>query len=226
MALGKNIKAGKKEEPTKKKEPRAKKETNPAEKEKKPSPQTIPEPSAQDLEPDRPIAQSTTQSLSKLNHELETEQLLEEDSKMLVVFPVGNEEYAFEIAQIKEVVPVPSISSVPQTKSYVKGVANVRGNVLAVIDLASKFGLHDPESEYNSNYVIVIKSEEVKVAVASGQVPETLMISDSQVDSTADVMRKSGNEQNYIKGIIKRDNRMIIFIDILEMVENEQAVNV
>ncbi|MEO9967368.1 MAG: chemotaxis protein CheW [Reichenbachiella sp.] len=149
----------------------------------------------------------------------------EEKSNMLVVFPVGSEEYAFEIAQIKEVVTVPPISPIPQTKSYIRGVANVRGNVLAVLDLARKFGLKKQEAEDYINYVIVIKSEKIKVALASSQVPETFIIKDSQIDSTADVIRKSSSEQNYIKGIIKKDKRMIIFIDVLEMMENEQPVN-
>ncbi|MEP4093715.1 chemotaxis protein CheW [Reichenbachiella sp.] len=224
MALGKNIKPGKKE-PSKKKGTKTIKKADPIAKETEPIAEELSKPVVSEPEPIKPAIENPIQSLNKLNHDLEKDQQIEEHSKMLVVFPVGNEEYAFEIAQIKEVVPVPPISSLPQTKSYVKGVANVRGNVLAVIDLARKFGLQKTLNDDYTNYVIVIKSEEVKVAVASNQVPETLMIKDSQIDNTADIMRKSGNEQNFIKGIIKKDSRMIIFIDVLEMVENEQAVN-
>lgn len=166
--------------------------------------------------------QKDTQSLNQLNHELEATQQVEENSRMLVVFPVGQEEYAFEISQIKEVVPVPPISPVPQTKKYIRGVANVRGNVLAVIDLAKKFGLKKGQTADATNYVIVINSEDVKVAVVSSQVPETHMIKESQINSTADVMRKSNNEQHFIKGVIKKDNRMIILIDILEMIKGDQ----
>ncbi|MDW3209384.1 MAG: chemotaxis protein CheW [Reichenbachiella sp.] len=169
-----------------------------------------------------PTPKSQTQSLNQLNHDLEAVQQLEEDSRMLVVFPVGQEEYAFEIGQIKEVVPVPPISPVPQTKPYILGVANVRGNVLAVIDLAKKFGRKKEQEADYIKYVIVIKSEEIKVAVASSQVPETLMIPESQIDSTADVMRKTNAEQNFINGVVKKDNRMIVLIDVLEMVDGDQ----
>ncbi|UXX79508.1 chemotaxis protein CheW [Reichenbachiella carrageenanivorans] len=168
------------------------------------------------------LDQRDTQSLNQLNHDLEATQQVEENSRMLVVFPVGKEEYAFEIGQIKEVVPVPPISPVPQTKKYIQGVANVRGNVLAVIDLAKKFGLKKGQAADEINYVIVINSEDVKVAVVSSQVPETLMIKESQINSTADVMRKSNNEQHFINGVIKKDNRMIILIDILEMIKSDQ----
>lgn len=148
-----------------------------------------------------------------------------EPKKMLVVFSVGEEEYALGIEQIKEVVPLPAISPVPQTKKYVLGVANVRGNVLAVVDMEERFGLKTSKKETVHNYVIVIDNEDVKVAIVSHHVPETLTIAESQIDSSADIMRKSGSEQNFIKGVIKKDHRMIIFIDILEMIENEKLVN-
>lgn len=240
MALGKNLKTGsKKEEPKKaeakapaKKEAKAPKEKPVAEKPatetpvaEKPvaRPEIKPESNPETKPAETPREKS---SMADLNKALESERNLDEDTRMLVVFAVGDEEYAFDIDQIKEVVPVPSISKVPQTKPHIRGVANVRGNVLAVVDLAVKFALHKKDTEDYIKYVIVIKSEDIKVAVASGQVPETLMVSDSQMDSTADVVRKSQNEQGFIKGVIKKDKRMIICIDILEMLENDEHVNV
>lgn len=216
MAIGKNLKKGNKKEPSGKKE--AKAEKKPVEEspeirqvEKRDS---APEPKEQE--------KSSKQSLNELNHELGAVTTVEENKRMLVVFPVGKEEYAFEIGQIKEVVPVPPISPVPQTKPYILGVANVRGNVLAVIDLAKRFGRKKGQQEDYLKYVIVIKSEDIKVAVASSQVPETLMIRESQIDSTADVMRKTNTEQSFINGVVKKDNRMIILIDVLDMVNGDQ----
>lgn len=212
MAIGKNLKKGSKTESPSKKEIKADiKEEQKVEKE-----------SNKDADKGKASPDKQAQSLNQLNHDLEVIQQVEEDSRMLVVFPVGQEEYAFEIGQIKEVVPVPPISPVPQTKPYILGVANVRGNVLAIIDLAKKFGRKKEQGEDYINYVIVIKSEEIKVAVASSQVPETLMIAESQIDSTADVMRKTNTEQTFINGVVKKDNRMIVLIDVLEMVDGDQ----
>jgi len=217
MAIGNNLKKGKKEEPPKVEEIKAENKDAKSVKEKPTSADIL------ESKPNSPTKDST-QSLNQLNHDLETVQQVEDNSKMLVVFPVGNEEYAFEIDQIKEVVPVPPISPVPQTEVYILGVANVRGNVLAVIDLARKFGLKNGQEKDDINYVIVIKSEDVKVAVASSQVPETLMIKESQINSTVDVMRKTHSEQGFINGVVKKDKRMIILIDVLEMVSEDQKL--
>ena len=74
-----------------------------------------------------------------------------EDQVMLVVFPVGDEEYAMEIDEIKEVVPAPKLAPIPQTEKYVLGVGNVRGTVLAILDLAIKFGLKEKEKTWKKN---------------------------------------------------------------------------
>ncbi|WP_422360053.1 chemotaxis protein CheW [Reichenbachiella sp.] len=212
MAIGKNLKKGNKKESSSKEEIKAEKQDE----------SVVRKEVAKEESAAAHAQENQTQSLNQLNHDLEAVQQVEEDSRMLVVFPVGQEEYAFEIGQIKEVVPVPPISPVPQTKPYILGVANVRGNVLAVIDLAKKFGRKKGQEEDYIKYVIVIKSEEIKVAVASSQVPETLMVAESQIDSTADVMRKTNTEQTFINGVVKKDNRMIVLIDVLEMVDGDQ----
>lgn len=169
----------------------------------------------------RVLNKDTEAEIKRLKKELQSDEVIDDNSRLLVVFPVGKEEYAMEIDRIKEVVPAPEISPIPQSADYIKGVANVRGNVLAIIDLAVKFGLKgQKKSSDEINYVVVINSEDIKVAVASSQVPETLMVLESNIDSANDVMRKTSGEQSYIKGVIKYENRMIILLDVIEMVSN------
>ena len=62
-------------------------------------------------------------------------------TRQIVVFRLGQEEYGLPIEQIKEVVITPNITRMPQTPAFVKGVANIRGNVIAILDLEEKFGL-------------------------------------------------------------------------------------
>ena len=177
------------------------------------------------IEPIRPqskkriLNKDTEAEIKRLKKELRSEESIEENTRLLVVFPVGKEEYAMEIDHIKEVVPAPEISPIPQSENYIKGVANVRGTVLAIIDLAVKFGLKGQNKiSDETNYVIVINSEEIKVAVASSQVPETLIIKESKIDGAENIMRKAKGEQAFIKGVIKHDDRMIILLNVLEMV--------
>ncbi|UXP31092.1 chemotaxis protein CheW [Reichenbachiella agarivorans] len=142
-----------------------------------------------------------------------------EETIMLVAFSVGKEVYAVSIDQIKEVVSCPDIAPIPQVPPFVKGVANVRGNVLAIIDLAIRFGLaHEGEQ---GRFVLVMKSEELKFAISVNAVPNTMMIKRSQVTQATNIINQSTLGLNYVKGIIRRDDNIVVWVDILSLMENE-----
>ena len=107
----------------------------------------------------------------------------------LIVFKVGTEEYGLTIDQIKEVVITPGITKVPLTASYIKGVANVRGNVLALIDLEQRFGFTITESESEKpKYTLVVESEDFKMGILVKEVPNTLSVSQSDIDQSPNVI--------------------------------------
>lgn len=147
------------------------------------------------------------------------------DTIQLVVFRQGDEEYALQIDQIKEVVITPHITKMPQTPSYVKGVANIRGNIIAILDLEEKFGLKRTEAAANDkNFTLVIESDEFKAGVLVKEVPNTLAVNTVDIDETVYVIQDASTEQNYISGIVKKGDRLIILIDILKVV-NESDMN-
>ncbi|PIB34533.1 hypothetical protein BFP72_03460 [Reichenbachiella sp. 5M10] len=143
-----------------------------------------------------------------------------EETVMLVAFSVGNEEYALTIDQIKEVVSCPPIAPVPQVPSFVKGVANVRGNVLAIIDLSIKFGL-DQQGE-QGKFVLVMKSEELKFAISVNAVPNTMMVKRSEISQATNIINQTTLGLNYVKGIVRRDQRIVVWVDIIDIMENEE----
>jgi purine-binding chemotaxis protein CheW len=158
-----------------------------------------------------------------------------EDKILLIVFKLGTEEYGLPIDQIKEVVLTPRISQIPQTPHYIKGVANIRGNVISIIDLEDRFGLVVKNQaeviaeevtqinvgmEENSNYTLVIESEEHSVGILVKEVPNTLSVCRNEIDSTSNIIRHSSLDDNAINGIVKLDDRMIIMINILNMMES------
>ncbi|MGL1887057.1 MAG: chemotaxis protein CheW [Reichenbachiella sp.] len=143
-----------------------------------------------------------------------------DEKVMLVAFEVGNEHYAVSIDMIKEVVSCPPIAPVPQVPKYVLGVANVRGNVLAILDLAIKFGLKEDGDK--GKFVFVVKSEEQHFAISSKSVPNTMMVSKKNIGLASNIISQSTLGLNYVKGIIKEDGKMIVWIDLLEMVTGEK----
>lgn len=145
----------------------------------------------------------------------------------IIVFKLGGEEYGLLIDQVKEVVMTPNITKLPQTPSYIKGVANIRGNIIAVVDLEEKF--YDEEmstKEINDslNYTLVIESEEFKLGVLVKEVPNTLSIPIDDIEEAISLGQEAGNENNYLKGIIKLENRLIVLIDIYKALDNNEMM--
>ena len=147
----------------------------------------------------------------------------------LIIFKLGKEEYAMNIDQIKEVVITPKVAKVPQTAAYIKGVANIRGNVIAIMDLEERFSLVDPtqpqEIEMIANYTLVVESEEFKVGILVKEVPNTLSIRIADIDSSSDIIRYSALDERCIKGIVKSGDRMIIMIDMFELLSIDEHIN-
>ena len=141
----------------------------------------------------------------------------------IVVFKLGKEEYGLKIDQIKEVVITPPITKMPQTPPYMRGVANIRGNVIAILDLEEKFEISSAR-ETNStgnNFTLVIASEEYKMGILVREVPNTLSVSSSSMETSFFSGEQSAN--TYITGIIKLDKRLIIMIDILKVIDEHEA---
>ncbi len=157
------------------------------------------------------VAETAQEILDKI---AEDAPMIAEGQNMLIVFPVGDEEYAIAIDDIREVVPAPPIAIIPQVPKYVKGVANVRGNVLAVLDLGKRFMKDRSDEVSESKFVLVIKNEEYHVAVSVDTVPTTMMVKDSEIDSPSNIISHSASNVGHIKGIIKEGKRMIVWINI------------
>jgi len=146
------------------------------------------------------------------------------DTKQIVVFKLGEEEYGLSIDQIKEVVITPNITRMPQTPSFVKGVANIRGNIIAILDLEDKFGLVRSvgTSNRDNNYTLVIESDEYKMGILVREVPNTLSVSLASIENSI-FTGDQQSEQSYITGIIKLNKRLIIMIDIFKVINEQEA---
>ena len=145
-----------------------------------------------------------------------------EQKSQLIVFRLGDEEYGLQIGQIKEVVPTPHITRLPQTPPYVKGVANIRGNIIAVVDLEEKFGLKQESNEAANNYTLVVESDEVKMGVLVRELPNTLNVKQSQIEDSTNIIQDGGADQSYIKGIVKLEDRLIIMLDVFKTMSESE----
>lgn len=141
----------------------------------------------------------------------------------LIIFKLGGEEYALPIDQIKEVVLTPRIAKMPQTPHYIKGVANIRGNIIAILDLEQRFklsGQNEQESK-SAFYTLVVESELHKAGILVKEVPNTLTVYDTDIDNSSSFIQYSTIDEKCIKGVVKSGDRLIILLDMITLIEAE-----
>jgi purine-binding chemotaxis protein CheW len=143
----------------------------------------------------------------------------------LIIFKVDKEEFAIEIDKIREVVPTPAITKMPQSPSYVPGIATIRGKAIVTIDLTKKFGYSNSSDEQSFTYTMIVSTKKFTIGILINEVPVNQLVSGAVVQSTADDLSETTLDETYIKGMIKLDGRVVFLMDIDELVEGDRLKN-
>ena len=144
-----------------------------------------------------------------------------------LTFELGGEEYGLEILKVKEIIGIMNITSVPQTPDYVKGVINLRGKVLPVIDLRLKFSMEPLEYSERTCIIMVditgISGKKVMVGIVVDSVSEVLNIKGDEIEDTPSFGNRLNTE--YIMGMAKVKGGVKILLDI-DRVLNAEELNI
>ncbi|HWR56351.1 MAG: chemotaxis protein CheW [Bacillota bacterium] len=130
------------------------------------------------------------------------------DEEQLVVFRLGDEEYAVPAAQVKEIIQYAGITAMPDTPEFVEGITDLRGNIIPVIGLAKRFGLPDGEGSDKRVIIIEVKSRELGVIV--DEVTEIKKLAQAAIEAAPSITAKG----DYICGIGKDNDRLLILLDV------------
>lgn len=132
------------------------------------------------------------------------------DELKLIIFKLGREEYGMEILKVQEIKRMMSITRVPSTPAFIKGVINLRGSVLPVIDLRTRLGLYEAELTEAARIIVVLVNEGV-VGFIVDEVVEVTTINPQNVEAVQTL--SNGLSAEYISGIAKADTRLYIMLN-------------
>ena len=140
-----------------------------------------------------------------------------------LTFTLAGEEYGIGILKIKEIIGMMPITMVPQTPAFVKGVINLRGKVIPVIDLRLRFNME--AIEYNERTCIIVveikgQSGTIQIGIVVDSVSEVLNIKGSDIEETPTFGAKLNTE--YILGMAKMEGSVKILLDIDKVLSSEE----
>lgn len=140
-------------------------------------------------------------------------------SRKVIVFQLGDEEYAVSVQQVGSIERMIPITRVPQTADFVKGVINLRGVVTPVIDLRLRFGME--KTAYNdSTRIIIVFVDEMEVGLIVDAANDVIDIPESEIEPTPEVIGTV--EAKYIDGVAKLDNRLLILLNMQKVLTEEE----
>ena len=144
-----------------------------------------------------------------MSEQLEKKQ--DTDLMQLVTFSLDQEEFGVDILKVQEIIRMMEITKVPKSPEFVEGVINLRGKVIPVIDLRSRFGL-DSHAYDKDTRIMVIDINKVIVGFVVDAVSEVLRITADTVEPPPPVV--AGIESDYISGVGKLKDRLLILLDL------------
>jgi purine-binding chemotaxis protein CheW len=139
-----------------------------------------------------------------------------------LVFELNGEECCIQVLKVREIMGIQDITAVPQTPAYVRGVINLRGKVIPVVDLRLKFGL--PETEYTQRTCIIVvqvqKETSLLMGIVVDSVAEVLNIMAADIEDTPNFGQ--GVATPYLLGMAKIKGRVKLLLDIDEVLTSQE----
>ncbi|PYG88252.1 purine-binding chemotaxis protein CheW [Ruminiclostridium sufflavum DSM 19573] len=156
----------------------------------------------------------------------EVQRLLEQEEDTqkgrFLIFTMGNEMYGIEIRFVTEIIGIQTITEVPELPQYIRGIINLRGKIIPVMDVRLKF--KKPFMEYNDRTcIIVVDINEVSIGLIVDRVLEVLSIPEGNIVSPPELNRGLGNR--YIKGIGKAGNAVKLLLDCEKLIAEGELEN-
>ena len=137
------------------------------------------------------------------------------ETTQYLTFKLEDEVYATDIAQVREVLEYSRVTKVPRTPDYMRGVINLRGHVVPVLDLKLRFGMSRTEQTVNTCVIIVevnIEGEKTIIGALADSVQEVIEMDASVIQPAPKIGTKLNTD--FIRGMGKRDEQFVIILDI------------
>jgi purine-binding chemotaxis protein CheW len=182
------------------------------------------EPRSTPAEPVPPPATAGAHSLSFFAAPAQEQRVAAEATEHLATFYLDREEYGVDVKQVQEIRRVTEITAVPRAPEFMRGVINLRGRILPVMDLRCKLGLGEVGATPNTRIIVVRVRDRLLGLLVDGA-SQVLKVPVSRIEPPPEEVVERGGD--YIRGVAKLDDRLIILMDIERLLAHElRAANV
>jgi purine-binding chemotaxis protein CheW len=142
--------------------------------------------------------------------------------QQLVVFALGKEEFGIDISKVREIVRIQNITTIPQSMDFVEGIVNLRGQIVPIVDLCKRFLVVERDAGKDvDRRIIVVNMAEQNIGILVDGVSEILRVPDESIEPTPPMVT-SGMSSEFIRGVAKVKERLIIVLDLDRIFSSEE----
>jgi purine-binding chemotaxis protein CheW len=149
------------------------------------------------------------------------------ETTQYLTYKLGEEVFALDISKVREVLDFTTVTKVPRTPEFMRGVINLRGSVVPVVDLRLKFGMSRTERTVNTCVIIVevtVEGETTVLGALADSVQEVIELGPNHIEPAPKIGTKLNTD--FIRGMGKQDERFIIILDIDKVFSVDELVQV
>ena len=128
-----------------------------------------------------------------------------------VVFLLGTESYGIDIFRVNEIIRLREITPIPRTESHIRGLVNLRGKTIPVVDLRARLALGESEDS-DSTRIIVVDSEQGNVGIVVDAVREVITLQQGEVEETPPLVTDLSTD--FVRGVAKQEAGLITLLDL------------
>lgn len=165
-----------------------------------------------------------TKTASKNMEDIKRAMFLEDEDTQkdkFLTFHIGNEDYAIDIKFVNEIISIQKITPVPNIKKFIKGIINLRGNIIPVIDVRLRFRI--PEIEYTDKTCIIVTNiNNIQVGLIVDEVSEVLTIPEDRISQPPQTNK--GAKSRYIQGIGRIGKKVKVMLNLSKLLYDEEKI--
>ncbi len=143
------------------------------------------------------------------------------DDLRYLCFNLGEEEFALALLSVKEVLAIPDTTPVPQMPAHFKGILNLRGKIISIMDLRTKLNIK-PLKDQTENAVVILDLGEYNLGIIVDRVNSVQTFDPSGMSEKPLVENSKSNE--YITGVYRKENKLILLINVLKALSMEDKL--
>lgn len=139
-----------------------------------------------------------------------------------LTFYLGEEQYGIAIDRIKEIIAMMKVTHVPKTPEYIKGVINLRGSIIPVVDTRLRFGMETRESDMNTT-IVIVEVDKVNIGFIVDRVEEVASIDSANLSEPP----KFGNniDTDFICSMAQMEENVVMILDVLKLFEADELIS-